>query len=176
MKYKVDALVSVTGMLFAVAVLTAAPATAAGADLDQQHCAVNIDTSRIVCAATEDALPDAVFEATGEAIVYVEEAVGRTAIEPLTTYALGTIYSYPNYGGRSYLMTSSAPCGGALLHGVSDLGSIGWNDDIDSFKSAGSCLTKIWENTSFSGTSYGYVINSTDVGSMKNRASSIRWG
>src|SRR5690606_26739833 len=94
---------------------------------------------------------------------------------PLVTYAIGEIYSYPDYGSSSHLVSGSVPCSSGGAYSYSDLGTIGWNDDIDSFKSFNGCQTKVWENTGFSGTSYGYYTNSSDLGSMRNRASSIRW-
>lgn len=97
------------------------------------------------------------------------------SVTPNAAYVLGIIYSYPDYGGSSHSVTASSTCAGTTFS-YTDLSVIGWNDDIDSFKSYNGCQTKIWENTGFSGTSYGYVSNSTDVGSMRNRASSIKWG
>lgn len=52
---------------------------------------------------------------------------------------------------------------------------VGWNDRITSFKSYENCATKLWENT-FSGSSYGFCVNSTYVGAaMNDRASSMQF-
>ncbi|WP_309128879.1 hypothetical protein [Microbacterium sp.] len=170
----------------------AAPAAASGlgdgglsADLtashgEGDHCSVNIDTGVRVCAATASELADAVYEATGEVLVYgTASRTGSTTDARMAaaaaTYALGTIYSYPNYGGRSYTATSSYSCTQGLAFTFSDLGAIGWNDDIDSFKSYSGCKTKLWEHPGFSGATYGYYSYDSDLGSWRNRASAIRW-
>ncbi|UWF77687.1 MULTISPECIES: hypothetical protein [Microbacterium] len=97
------------------------------------------------------------------------------SVSAAASYALGTIYSYPGYGGRSYTATASNPCSAGYSYSFSNLGSIGWNDDIDSFRSYNGCATRVWEHTSFSGAYYGYYSYSSDMGSWRNRASSIRW-
>lgn len=148
---------------------------------DGDHCSVNIDTGVRVCADRQSELPDAVYEATGEVLVYGTESVKTDSTSSArmaaaaATYALGTIYSYPNYGGRSYTATSSYSCTQGLAFTFSDLGSIGWNDDIDSFKSYSGCRTKLWEHPGFSGATYGYYSYDNDLGSWRNRASAIRW-
>lgn len=166
-----------------IATMLAWPISAGAADSDGgesgaetvEHCALELDTGTLVCAAHQSELATAMYEATGRVMVYGPETAAADSIGTQSTYVLGIVYSYPNYGGRSYTVSRSLPCSSAAF-GYSDLGAIGWNDDIDSFKSYNGCQTKVWENTSYSGTSYGYASSSTDLGSMRNRASSIRWG
>lgn len=169
--------------LLAVAVLGSAPAAVAleaPADVGEQpteHCVLNTETGREVCVADARDLAAAVLEETGYVLVYGDErasVAGDAAVA--ATYVLGTFYSYPSYGGSSRAVSAANPCSAGYAYSYADLGSIGWNDDIDSFKSFNGCQTKIWENTGYNGASYGYVTNSTDVGSMRNRASSVRWG
>ncbi|MFD5213778.1 hypothetical protein [Microbacterium sp. NPDC058345] len=181
----------------AAAPATAAPATSAsasapsrgadaGADAltasygEGDHCSVNLDSGVRVCAASPSALADAVYETTGQVLVYdaaktTESTRSMRVAAAAATYALGTIYSYPNYGGRSYTATSSYSCTQGLAFTFSNLGSIGWNDDIDSFKSYSGCKTKLWEHPGFSGATYGYYSYDNDLGSWRNRASAIRW-
>ena len=61
-------------------------------------------------------------------------------------------------------------------HGYTNLGSIGWDNRISSFRSYSNCRTAIFANTNYGGSSYGYYTNSSYVGSaMNDQASSIRW-
>lgn len=140
------------------------------------HCAANLDTGVVVCAESEAHLPAAVKEATGETMIYETAPTNAVAqgVSPTASYVLGIFYSYPNYGGRSFTATGGSPCTSAQ-YSFANLTDIGWNDDIDSFKSYSGCKTKIWEHANQGGASYGLFTNSSDVGVMKNQASSIRW-
>ncbi|MGB3376654.1 MAG: hypothetical protein WBA87_16130 [Microbacterium sp.] len=162
-------------MLMISAMVSVSPVAASASNAgDGDHCAANLDTGSFVCVIDQRDLAKAVFDATGEVIVY-ESGHGEARIEGVTTaYALGIIHSYPDYGGGSRTVTASSTCS-TSTYSYADLASIGWNDEIDSFKSYNGCQTKVWESTGFTGVSYGYYTNSSDLGSMRNRASSIRW-
>lgn len=172
--------------VFGVAMLIASAPTAGASAVQpdageaaqpEQHCVQNIDTGSLVCAASEGELADAVHDETGKVLVYQPNGtLSRAAVSPAATYVIGTIYSYPNYGGSSRSITGSTPCSSGGAYNYRDLSLIGWNNDIDSFKSYAGCMTKLWDSTNFSGSAaYGYYTNSADAGSMRNRASSIRW-
>ncbi|UJP09232.1 hypothetical protein L2X99_12375 [Microbacterium sp. KUDC0406] len=172
--------------VFGVAMLLAsAPGAGAGtvqADAapdtkPEQHCAQNIDTGSLVCAASEDQLAETVYDETGKVLVYQQNGtLARAAVSPAATYVIATIYSYPNYGGSSRTITGSTPCSSGGAYNYRDLSLIGWNNDIDSFKSFAGCMTKLWDATNFAGSAaYGYYTNVSDAGSWRNRASSVRW-
>ena len=137
-----------------------------------------VEDEAVAAGERVDELTDlaaAVLEATGRVIVFTTDAVIQLEVSPLASYAVGKLYSYPNYGGSSITVTAANPCSAGYSHDYTNLGTIGWNDDIDSFQSFNGCQTKVWENTGFTGATYGYITNSTDLGSMRNRASSIKW-
>jgi hypothetical protein len=124
----------------------------------------------VVCAATTDALPAAVLAATG-----TTPQVGTSArlLTPQTTFVLGTIYSYPSYGGRSLdLVGVGGPCP-ANIYSFASLASLGWDNDIDSFRSYSSCRTTLYENANYGGSHYGPYVNKTSIGIMANNASSV---
>lgn len=182
MKHRI-APVSLIATLLAITVLGSAPVAVAlespakvgGASVE--HCVLNMDTGRDVCVGDARDIAAAVLEETGYVLVYGEErGLAASDAAVAATYVLGTFYSYPNYGGSSRAVSGANPCSAGYAYSYADLGSIGWNDDIDSFKSFNGCQTKVWEHTGFTGTSYGYATNVADLGSMRNRASSIKWG
>lgn len=142
----------------------------------EQHCVQNIDTGSLVCAASEGELGAAVFDETGKVLTYqTSGTLSRAAASTAATYVIGVFYSYPNYGGSSRVLTGSTPCSSGGAYNYRDLSLIGWNNDIDSFKSYSGCMTKIWDGKNFSGSANGYYTNRSDLGSWRNRASSIRW-
>ena len=97
---------------------------------------------------------------------------------PRASFVLGTVYADAGYAsaGGSYTFTSSSDCdtNPDVDYQVAVMPA-GWNDRISSFRSYGHCATRLWENT-FSGTSYGFTVNSSYVGdAMNDRASSIQF-
>ncbi|MFC4138725.1 MULTISPECIES: hypothetical protein [unclassified Microbacterium] len=142
----------------------------------EQHCVQNLDTGSLVCAASDDALGGLVYDETGKVLIYQPNGtLSRATVSPAATYVIGVIYSYPNYGGSTRVLTGSTPCSSGGAYNYRDLSLIGWNNDIDSFKSYAGCMTKLWDATNFAGNAYGYYTNIADAGSWRNRASSIRW-
>lgn len=106
--------------------------------------------------------------------VNIEESL-EGVVAARASYALSTIYDGANYGGSSYTMAvgSSKMCTDAA-YGHSTLAEIGWNDMPSSYKSYGTCKTKLWENTNYKGSSHGYYVNASSLGTMNNKASSWR--
>jgi hypothetical protein len=176
-----SSIAAVFGAVMLVASAPMAGAQTAAADAadttpPEQHCVQNIDTGSLVCAASEAELGAAVLDETGKVLTYQSNgALSRATASTAATYVIGVIYSYPNYGGSSRAITGSTPCSSGGAYNYRDLSLIGWNNDIDSFKSYSGCMTKLWDGTNFSGSAYGYYTNQADLGSWRNRASSIRW-
>lgn len=56
-----------------------------------------------------------------------------------------------------------------------NLTSIGWNDDIESWKSYAGCRTSVWEHANEGGAKLGPYTNRRTLGVLANNASSIRW-
>lgn len=164
----------------ALLVISAAPASAAEAD---QHCWYDLETGLSGCHDTYAKVLDD-LSAAGEVAVATsygsDGALVGTAsggVVALASVALGTVYEDLNYGGSSYTFTASSGCdsNADVDWQLSSMPS-GWNDRVSSFKSFGQCATRIWADTGYSGSSYGFVANSTYVGStMNDQASSIQW-
>ncbi len=136
------------------------------------HCSFNIDTNVMVCADQESQLASAVVAATGKEAV---KADGSAKFSPQVNTVVGTIYSFPSYGGRSLDLVTSSNCQTSLIS-YTNLATIGWDNDIDSFKSYSGCKTTLWENTGFTGSKYGPYVDKTSIGVIANQASSITWG
>jgi hypothetical protein len=156
----------------AVAVLAVAlvlgAALPARADAPDRHCIEFADDGTVVCAATLDEADAAFTAATGYTRV-VEEA-GRS----LLAFSLATLYGNNGYGGSSYTITRSFACDGATVSGISDLSTVGMNNNISSFQTYGSCTVRLYDGTGYTGSTFGYASSSTSVGSMNDLASSVR--
>lgn len=168
-------------------VLLAAPAANAKGPDRTQSCWQELDTGRSLCVAASVDLADAVYDAYGIAISTPDGAVG-SSVEPLSTRdaragvvalastVIGIFYENASYGGASYVASVSQNGCYGYSHGYTNLGAIGWDNRISSFRSYSNCRTAIFSNTNYGGSSYGYYTNSTYVGSaMNDQASSIRW-
>ncbi len=140
------------------------------------YCSLNIDTGQQVCVDDEADLAPAVLDQTGYTLLPVAQApkAGAKSVTPMATYIIGELYTWPNYGGTRWTVTASSDCTAGTKE-ISNFATYGWSNDVDSFKSFGACKTKVWENTSFTGSSYGYNVNATDLGAMRNAAESGKW-
>tara|TARA_R110002020_G_scaffold286153_1_gene501708 strand:- start:68 stop:625 length:558 start_codon:yes stop_codon:yes gene_type:complete len=174
------AVVSIFGLGF-VALPGAAAAESQSPKEEFTYCSIDLDTDAKVCAASADVLADAVLRQTSTALydgrkALVSEAAAKDAAR--ASYVVGQVFSYPSYGGSMLQFTRSSDCA-SLASGTvwahADLATVGFNNDIDSFKSFSGCSTKVFENTYYGGSSYGWATNATSIGVMANQASSIQW-
>jgi hypothetical protein len=148
----------------------------------QQVCSVDSGTQTAVCVPLGQDLNAAVLRKTGKLVVVPDGAVGTklsTAVAPAgaqATYIQSQMFSYSNYGGSMILqITNSSNCNGTTTWQLTNFAAYGADNDTDSFKSYGTCSTKIWDNSNLTGTSYGYQVNAPYVGNaMVNRASSAQ--
>lgn len=169
-------------MLAAAPAVTISPAQAAQGG---SHCWFNVSTGAHSCHHT---FAEVISELSGDRVRPADGAstmtgrqradIARTPRGARATYVLGTVYADTGYAtsGGTYTFTSSTDCdtNPDVDYQVAVMPA-GWNDRISSFKSYGRCATKLWENT-FSGTSYGFTVNSSYVGSgINDRASSIQF-
>ncbi len=141
-----------------------------------QYCSLNIDTGQQVCVDQEADLAKAVLDQTGYTLLPVSQAPkpGARSVTPMATYIIGELYTWPNYGGTRWTVTASSDCTAGTKQ-ISNFATYGWSNDVDSFKSFGACKTKLWENPNFTGAAYGYNVNVTDLGAMRNAAESGKW-
>ena len=169
--------VSIAVAVVATGMFSVPAAQAAGSE----HCWLDVETGESGCYASfaemVQALSGGTVQVAKGASVLTDTQRSQLAVGPTATYVIGQLFESLNYGGDDKLVTASGDCD-TNADVDFELGSMpsGWNDRVSSFKSFGLCATKIWENTSFGGASYGFTVNSTYVGNaMNDRASSIQW-
>ncbi len=191
-RWQIHALVAALATVAFVAapgVANAAPPTTDDSSLES--CLIIVSTGEKTCAATPAELTDTV-----EAIYQVDldkPLAGSGAVAPSTSARAGTdalsevtaaaaatlyvrtrLYDNSNYGGAVYVLADYDSCATPGTVKISNLASVGWNDRVSSFKSVTGCVTKIWVNSGYSGTSLGYTASSSYVGSTLNdKASSV---
>lgn len=159
------------GLAVAVAAAALVLGTAvlpAHADAPDVHCIEFADDGTVVCAATLEQADAAFTAATGYTRV-VEEA-GRG----LLAFSLATLWGNNGYGGSSYTITRSTACDGVTVTGISDLATVGMNNNVSSFQTFGSCTVRLYDGTGYTGSTFGYTTSSTSVGAMNDLASSVR--
>lgn len=174
-------------LMIGAAAITAPAATADTIDRTQS-CWRLLDTGKSLCVDADANLADAVYEAYGivlstpdGALEVSDELVNdsssaRSDVAPLASTVIGIFYEHNNYGGASYAASVTQNGCYGYAHGYTSLAGIGWDNRITSFRSYSNCKTAIFENTNYGGASYGYYVNSSNVGAaMNDRASSIRW-
>jgi hypothetical protein len=74
-------------------------------------------------------------------------SLGDTAPDTATVLYYVTWFAAANYGGSSFTASAS----------YADLGLIGWNDSISSFKSLNNGRPKWWQATNFTGTAWHWL-------------------
>ncbi|TBN56721.1 hypothetical protein EYE40_04515 [Glaciihabitans arcticus] len=87
------------------------------------------------------------------------------------TYVLATFYWSANYTGSTWVITSGYASLCSTYSYKDDIVG-GWNDQIGSFKSYGTCKTKLSENANWTGSSYGPVKLGPTLGYLGDKASS----
>ncbi len=161
-----------------VGVIALTPAPAAAVE-PETHCWMDLDSGETGCyssfALVVDALSEGTVEVAADAITVTDAQ--RAAITPLSTFIIGQVFADASYAGSSYTFYTSGDCdtNADVDWNVASMPT-GWNDRVTSFKSFGQCATRIWQDTSYGGASYGFYVNSTNVGAtMNDETSSIQW-
>ncbi|PPI56019.1 hypothetical protein [Rathayibacter toxicus] len=181
------AVVTATLLIFGAAVITA-PAAYASATGGTHNCWQELDTGKSLCVEAGDSLPDAVYAAYGIVLSTPDRALNvsdqlvstpapaQSDVAPVASTVIGIFYENDNYGGAFYITSVAQNGCNGYAYGYTNLASISWDDRITSFRSYSNCKTAIFEDTNYGGASYGYYVNSSNVGAaMNDRASSIRW-
>lgn len=168
-----------------VAVASVAPANAktgrSPAAAAAQNCWIAIDTGESLCVDAGQDLVAAVAAERGVRLVLPNdtEIGGRQDLAALpgitaTSVALSTIYDDAGYGGGSYTMSVSNGSCAAAAYGFTDLGPIGWDGRVSAYRSYAGCKTAVFSSTGYGGSSSGYAVNASSLGSMNDRAQSWR--
>ncbi len=88
---------------------------------------------------------------------------------------VAVLYDGAGFGAPEFLVTEgvSNNCTGWVFT-VADLSQYGWNDVTSSFSGLSNCVVTLYENANFGGATAGPSGGQTSLGSMDNKASSVR--
>ncbi|MGC0415536.1 hypothetical protein [Embleya sp. AB8] len=176
----------------ALSVPTAQAATSsARPDNAHPNCSMNVTTGHRHCFAT---FREAISAATGGRVTdapstakagLADEHLTKELNDPTsgtitpaakTNVVIGITYWDSNFAGPSYVYTAGNQC-------TDSTGDIDfqvniqndWQNRISSFVGFGNCYLKLWENTYWWGSSYGFSGSAGYLGAMDDRAKSIQW-
>lgn len=153
---------------------------------EDESCWYAVDTGQSLCVKTGEDLVAAVAKEKGVRIVIPDgtivsglkvDARREAALAPAgiqATTAVSAIYDDNGFGGGSYTMTVTSGSCATSAYGFADLGTIGWNGRVSSFKSFGSCKTALFTSTNYGGSSTGYVDYQSSMGLMNDLSRSWR--
>lgn len=163
-------------------------------DKSTEACWEAIDTGRSACAESPEALAQLLLEEYNVVIAAQdgfddvpaeltidETAVGakaRSGASIQATYILGEWFKDANYSGSRKLLTadlSSTPCTfyGSYTYGQYDVLSFEWDNAISSVRGYGQCGMKLYNGTYASGSLYGPVFQSGNLGVFNDVTSSV---
>lgn len=164
----------------AVVAVPAMGAPAAQAAPAGSFCAMDVGTGATSCFNSG---PEVISFISGGRVqvpagtkVISDRQRASIAQSPAANFVLNISWADNSYTDASYYFYASGDCDtNADVDWSIGVMPSGWNDRISSFKSYGNCATKLWENT-YSGSSYGFIVNSAYVGdAMNDRASSMQF-
>jgi len=97
------------------------------------------------------------------------------AHDRLTSTVIGIEYEDSGFGGRQWIISQASGCddGGAEVWVRSDLTGTAMNNLISSARTYAGCKSRHFENASFGGSSY--LCGCSQMGSMSDKTTSIRW-
>ena len=168
----------------ACSVLASATAASATELAPPKTCWVDVSTKDSLCVDTGTDLIAAVVREKGIQLVVPDgtpiggvpakasAATGLTRSIQASTVT-GILYDDVNYGGGSFVASSSGTCP-AASYGYASLSAYGWNDRASSFRSYAGCTSAVFANDNYGGASYGYYANASSLGSLNDQASSWR--
>lgn len=162
------------GVTFAAVIALGAVAAPAAADDEEQDCVLWVDEDVVVCVPHGEDLAAAFTEQTGLVRVPSGTEVEEDGFGPSAVYDLVTYYANASYGGSNFTLVRSTPCNGVTLTSVPNLGSYGLDNAVSSFFGWGSCTARLYADTSYGGSTYGYAALASSLGAFDNVASSTR--
>lgn len=162
------------GVAVAAALALVAVAAPAAADDEEQDCVLWVDEEVVVCVPHGEDLAAAFTEQTGLVRVPSGTEVEEDGFGPSAVYDLVTYYANASYGGASFTLTRNTPCNGVTLSSVSNLGTVGLDNAVSSFQGWGTCTARLYADTSYGGSTYGYAASASSLGAFDDVASSTR--
>jgi hypothetical protein len=105
--------------------------------------------------------------------ITADSAVATHSAGPLTSVILSIDYTGTNESGSSLTWVKSTGCGSYSASSM----PTGWNDVVSSVSNFNGCGTTLYQNTSFSGSTFSVAVNATatTLGSFNRQASSQKW-
>lgn|GEM_PF-1911607 len=162
-----------TAVAVVAAALVLAGALPAHAEEPDIHCIALLDDGSVVCAPTVEEADEAFTEETG--LVRVSDGTAlRGSVGTLAVYTLATLYPNNGYGGSSYTITRTFACNGSTVSGVPNLATSGMDNIVSSFQTYGGCQVRLYDGTSYTGSTFGWAGSSTSLGSFNDLASSVQ--
>ena len=161
-------------VILGMGVAGAAPVPGPEDDSDET-CWFNIDTEVAQCFETEDAFEAAVEDQTGGVLLFAGDPApaARGGATVQATYILSTLYANSDRSGASTNITTSISTM-CTSHNYTWNGMPAyWNDRVSAFRSYGTCMMKLYEHTYLTGSSYGPVVSSSNLGVMNDATSSF---
>lgn len=187
----ISAVAVVAGVLTAPAIAQAAPSTIALEQARGSHCVVSLSAGSSAkrsvvtgyrCFAS---LPRAIGFASGGTVRLgatssfssADTALRRRGPSWATSPVLGIEYNGSGFSGTSLTLTGSggSGCYGGTEYSFGNLGTYGWNDRIESARTYSNCVGVHYQNTGLSGASVSVFGSKSDLGSLSNEVSSIRF-
>ena len=171
----------VVGGAVAASLLSASPAFASSSTVSQS-CWENVDTGETGCFDSALDEQEQIELATGRPLVAVEtgSAAGARSAAPsraaAVDYLLTTGWDGVNQTGdsKSYFTSNTSVCTAGLNYGFQNLQT--WSDRFESIQSYNGCFTTLYTDINFGGTFTGLIATSNDLGTFKNKASSLDVG
>ncbi|CAD5990651.1 hypothetical protein [Agreia sp. COWG] len=173
-----------TSLLSAGPAFAAAPASSA--PVASQSCWQNVDTGETGCFDTGLDAHEQIEIATGLPLIAVETEHGSTerarraasASSSSSTAAAATYLLMTGWDGisktgdsKSYFTSNANVCNTGLIYGFAGLAT--WNDRFESIQSFNGCRTTLYDDIEFEGAVTAPIAESNDLGTFRNRASSL---
>ena len=162
---------AILGVLTALAVLSAAPISAAAATTNEagKHCVVEVHP----IDSTELPAEPVCFDTPAEAAAYLGSiGVGVTAGSGIAASTIvGMVYRDYNEGGESLTFWGSSGCTGVTF-GFPSLAS-GWDNSISSARASNGCWVTLYTNTSYGGSRLNCTPYCASIGSWNDNVKSL---
>lgn len=155
---------------------TTTPSSAPAASTDDS-CSYDLGTATLVCVAPGQDLDQAVYEQTGLRVqptgaTAPAASAAETPAAAATTYVQADLYKNASYSGTVWQITNSSACNDHTVWALGDLSTRGWTG-ISSFKSYSNCWSKVWTGGNYTGASYGWDVNVSNLGALNDDVDAI---
>ena len=163
----------------AAVLVNVAPAQAASVapeKTDAPSCWYDLDSAELQCYADDLARTGAIVAETGKSPVIGTTGRGALQTQGLVStqavYIVAQMYQSADYAGNSLVVSTSQSAMCTTYSWTVNTMPSFWNDAVGSFKSYGTCKTRLSEHNNQLGTRYGPGKNAPALGYMDDKTSS----